>query len=142
LKTKIRTVCGIKQVAELLTQSKLKTMNKMELNQNKLKSALKANSWFLWIIAMFIIVSFTSGIETGMYISGLMISGISLGIIIPVIIGTIFRKYDLKSIYGESIIFTISTILLWIYVPDKKLLAYMLIFSIPLIIIGLLNLRK
>ena len=72
-------------------------MNKKELNQNKLISALKANSWFLWIIPMFIIVSFTSGIETGIYITGLMISGISLGIIIPVIIGTIFRKYDLNS---------------------------------------------
>ena len=114
----------------------------MELNQNKLKSALKANSWFFWIIPVFIIVSFTSEIKTGMYISGLIISGISLGIIIPVIIGAIFKKYDLNNIYPEIIIFVISTILLWIYLPDKNLLAYMLIFSIPLIIIGLLNLRK
>lgn len=114
----------------------------MEFNQNKLKTVLKANSWFLWVIPMFIIVSILKSIEVGIYISLLMISGFSLGAIVPVIIGAIFKKYDLKNIYGEIIIFSISTVLLWIYVPDKKLLAFMIPFSIPLIIIGLLNLRK
>ncbi|PQV44725.1 hypothetical protein CLV33_1184 [Jejuia pallidilutea] len=117
-------------------------MNKVEINRNKLKSVLKTNFWFLWVIPLFIIVSFTNGIETGLYISGIMISGISLGTIIPVTIGALFKKYELKSIYGETIIFVISTTLLWIYIPDKKLLAYMIPFSIPLIIIGFLNLRK
>ena len=87
-------------------------------------------------------MSFTNGIETGLYLSGIMISGISLGTIIPVTIGALFKKYELKSIYGEIIIFVISTTLLWICIPDKKLLAYVIPFSIPLIIIGLLNLRK
>ena len=117
-------------------------MNKTELNQNKLKAVLKANSWFLWVIPMFIIVSFLKGIEVGIYISLIMISGLSLGAIIPVIIGSILKKYDLKNIYGEIIIFAISTIILWVYIPDKKLLAFMIPFSIPIIIIGLLNLRK
>jgi len=126
----------------MLTQLELKTMNKMELNQNKLKTVLKANSWFLWVIPMFIIVSFLKGIEAGIYISLIMISGLSLGAIIPVIIGSLLKIYDLKNIYGEIIIFAISTIILWIYVPDKKLLAFMIPFSIPIIIIGLLNLRK
>jgi hypothetical protein len=87
-------------------------------------------------------VSFTNGVKTGLCISGIMISGISLGTIIPVTFGVLIKKYELKSIYGEIIIFTISTILLWLYIPDKKLLAYMIPFSIPLIIIGLLKMRK
>lgn len=114
----------------------------MEINRNKLKSFLKTNSWFLWVIPLFIIVSFTNGIETGLYISGIMISGISLGAIIPVTIGAILKKYDFKNIYGEIVVFVISTTLLWMYLPDKKLLAFMIPFSIPLIIIGFLNLRK
>jgi len=114
----------------------------MELNQNKLKTVLKANSWFLWVIPMFIIVSFLKGIKVGIYISLIMISGLSLGAIIPIIIGSLLKKYDLKNIYGEIIIFTISTILLWNYVPDKKLLAFIIPFSIPIVIIGLLNLRN
>ena len=117
-------------------------MNKVEIYRNKLKSVLKTNSWVLWVIPLFIIVSFTNGIETGLYISGIMISGISLGAIIPVTIGAILEKYDLIYIYGEIVIFVISTTLLWMYLPDKKLLAFMIPFSIPLIIIGLLNLRK
>ena len=108
----------------------------------KMKSILKSNSGFLWVVPLFIIVSFTNGLETGLYVSGLMISGISLGTIIPVTIGAVFKKYYLKSIYGELIIFMISTALLLFYVPDKKLLALMIPFSIPLIIIGILNLRK
>jgi uncharacterized membrane protein YccC len=91
---------------------------------------------------LFVIVSFTNGIKTGLYVSGLMISEISLGTIILVTIGALFNKYDLKSIYGEITIFVISTTLLWLYIPDKKLLAFMIPFSIPMIIIGLLNLRK
>ncbi len=117
-------------------------MNKMEINRIKLKSVLKANSWFLWVIPLFIIVSFMNGIETGLYLSGLMISGISLGAIIPVTIDAIFKKYNLKIVYVDLMIFVISTTLLWIYIPDKKLLAFIIPFSIPLIIIGLLNLRK
>ncbi|PPK93927.1 hypothetical protein LY01_02149 [Nonlabens xylanidelens] len=117
-------------------------MNKAEINRNKLKSVLKTNSWFLWVIPLFIFVSYMNGMETGLFLSGLMISGISLGMIIPVLIGAIFKKYDLKNVYGEIIIFVISTTFLWIYIPDKKLLAFMIPFSIPLIIIGLLNLRK
>jgi len=117
-------------------------MNKVEINRNKLKSVLKANSWFLWVIPLFIIVSYTKGIKTGLYISGLMISGISLGTIIPVTIGSLLKKYDIKRIYGEILIFVISTTLLWLYIPDKKLLAFMIPFSIPIIIIGLLNLRN
>ena len=117
-------------------------MNKLEIGQNKLKSVLKTNSWFLWVIPLFIIVSFTNGIKAGLFISGIMISGISLGAIIPVTIGALFKKYDLKRIYGEIIIFLISTTLLWIYISDKRLLAFIIPFSIPLIIIGLLNLRK
>ncbi|WP_299253736.1 hypothetical protein [uncultured Lacinutrix sp.] len=117
-------------------------MNKSEISLNKLKSVLKTNSWFLWIIPLFIFVSYKDGIETGLFLSGLIISGISLGIIIPVLIGPIFKKYDLKNVYGEIIFFVISTTLLWIYIPDKKLLAFMIPFSIPLIIIGLLKLRK
>jgi len=127
---------------ELLTQAELIKMNKIEIYRNKLKSVIKTNSWFFWVIPLFIIVSVMNGIETGLYVSGLMISGISLGTIIPVTIGAIFKKYDLKSIYGEIIIFVISTTLLWLYIPDKKLLVFMIPFSIPLIIIGLLNLRK
>ena len=117
-------------------------MNKTDLNQNKLKTVLKANYWFLWVIPMFIIVSFLKGIKVGIYISLIMISGLSLGAIIPVIIGSLLKKYDLKNVYGEIIIFAISSIILWFYIPDKKLLAFMIPFSIPLIIIGLLNLRK
>ena len=117
-------------------------MNKTELNQNKLKAVLKANSWFLWVIPLFIIVSYTNGIESGLYISGIMISGIALGIIIPIIIGAFSRKYELKTIYGEIIIFIISTSFLYFYIPDKRLLVFMIPFSIPMIIIGLLNLRK
>lgn len=114
----------------------------MEINRNKLKSVLKTNYWFLWVIPLFIIVSIMNGIETGLYFSGIMISGLSLGAIIPVTIGAVFKKHDLKSIYGEIMIFVICTTLLWIYIPDKKLLAFMIPFSIPLIIIGLLNLKK
>ena len=117
-------------------------MNKVKFNRNKLKSVLKTNFWFLWVIPLFIIVSFTNGIKTGLHISGLMISGVSLGAIIPVALGALFKKYDLKSIYGEIIIFVISTTLLLIYISDKRLLAFIIPFSIPLIIIGLLNLRK
>ena len=117
-------------------------MNKVEINRNKLKSVLKTNSWFLWVIPLFIIVSFTNGIKTGLYLSGIMISGISLGTIIPVTIGALFKKCELKSIYGEIILFVISTSLLWIYMSDKRLLAFIIPFSIPLIIIGLLSLRK
>ena len=83
-----------------------------------------------------------NGIETGLFLSGLMISGICLGMIIPILIGAIFKKYDLRSVYVDIMIFMISTTLLWIYIPDKKLLAFMIPFSIPLIIIGLLKLRK
>lgn len=108
----------------------------------KMKSILKSSSWFLWVVPLFIIVSFTKGLETGLYVSGLMISGIALGTIIPVTIGAVFKKDDLKSIYGELMIFMISTPLLLFYVPDKKLLELMIPFSIPLIIIGILNLRK
>ena|SRR5690554_5346506 len=117
-------------------------MNKMEISRIKLKSVLKANSWFLWVIPLFIVVYFFNGIETALFVSGLMISGISLGTIVPVTIGAIFKKYDLKNIYGEIIIFVISTAFLWIYIPDKNLLAFMIPFGIPLTIIGLLNLRK
>lgn len=117
-------------------------MNNTEFNQNKLKAVIKANSWFLWVIPMFIIVSFLKGIKVGIYISLIMISGLSLGAIIPVIIGSILKKYNLKNVYGEIVIFAFSTIILWIYLPDKKLFAFMIPFSIPIIIIGLLNLRK
>jgi len=117
-------------------------MNKTESNQNKLKAVLKANSWFLWVIPMFIFVSFLKGIEVGIYIALIMISGLSLGAIIPLIIGSLLKKYDFKNVYGEIIIFAISIFILWIYIPDKKLLAFMIPFSIPIIIIGLLNLRK
>ncbi|PIQ48745.1 MAG: hypothetical protein COW03_09015 [Cytophagales bacterium CG12_big_fil_rev_8_21_14_0_65_40_12] len=117
-------------------------MSRLDINWNKLKSILKSNSWFLWVVPLFIIVSFTNGLETGLIVSGLMISGIALGTIIPVTIGAVFKKYDLKSINGALIIFMISTALLLFYVPDKKLLALMIPFSIPLIIIGMLNLRK
>jgi hypothetical protein len=117
-------------------------MNKIEINRTKPKSVFKTNSWFLWVIPLFIFVSYMNGMETGLFLSGLMISGISLGMIIPVLIGAFFKKYDLKNVCGEIIIFVISTTLLWIYIPDKKLLAFMILFSIPLIIIGLLNLRK
>lgn len=114
----------------------------MEISQIKLKSVLKANSWFLWVIPLFFVVFFFSRIETALLVSGLMISGISLGTIIPVLIGTLFKKSDLKILYGEIIIFMISTALLWIYIPDTNLLAFMIPFGIPLTIIGLLNLRK
>tara|TARA_R110002072_G_scaffold302449_1_gene485430 strand:- start:806 stop:1165 length:360 start_codon:yes stop_codon:yes gene_type:complete len=117
-------------------------MNKVEINRNKLKSVLKTNFWFLWVIPLFLFVSFTNGIEAGLYLSGIIISGISLGIIIPVIIGAIFKKYELKSIYGEITIFVISTTLLWIYIPDKKLIAFIIPFSIALIIVGLMKLRN
>ena len=117
-------------------------MNKVEIYRNKLKSVLKTNSWVLWVIPLFIIVSFTNGIETGLYISGIMISGISLGAIIRITIGAILEKYDLIYIYGKIIIFVISTTLLWMYLHDKKLLTFMIPFSIPLIILGLLDFRK
>ena len=117
-------------------------MNKVEIYRNKLKSVLKTNSWVLWVIPLFIIVSFTNGIETGLYISGIMISGISLGAILRITIGAILEKYDLIYIYGKIIIFVISTTLLWMYLPDKKLLTFMIPFSIPLIILGLLDFRK
>jgi len=116
--------------------------NKIESLSIGLKSILKDNSWFFWIIPLFLIVSYTNGIETGLFISGIMISGLTLGIIIPIIIGALFKKYKIKSIYGEIIIFVISTTLLYFYIPDKKLLFFMIPFSIPMIIIGLLNLRE
>ena len=117
-------------------------MNKVEITRDKLKSVIKTKFWFLWVIPLLLFVSFTNGIETGLYLSGIIISGISLGIIIPVIIGTLIKKDELKSMYGEIIIFVISTTLLWIYIPDKKLIAFIIPFNIALIIIGLLNLRK
>ncbi len=122
--------------------NKKKSIYNNQSNWHKLKFVFKNNSWFLWVIPLFIIVSFTDGIESGLYISGIMISGLELGIIIPVVIGSFLRKYELKTIYGEVIIFLISTSLLYFYIPDKKLLAYMIPFSIPMIIIGLLNLRN
>lgn len=115
---------------------------KSETKLNKIKCNLKNYSWFLWLIPLFLIVSYSSGIETGFFICGLMISGVLLGGIIPVIIGALFKKYDLKIIYGEIVIFIISTILLCSFIPDKKLLLFMIPFSIPLLIIGILELRK
>ena len=117
-------------------------MNKGETNRNKIKSILKTNSWFLYVIPMFLLVSFLNGKKTGLFISGIMISGLSLGTILTVTIGALFGKYKLKSIYGEILIFVISTTILWLYVPDKKLLAFIIPFSIPLIIIGLWNLIR
>jgi len=108
----------------------------------KLKSIPKPFSWLLWIIPLFIIVSYTNGIKTGLYVSGLMISGTLLGAIIPVVIGVFLKRYDLKIIYGEIAIFMISTIILYLIIPDKKLLILMTPFSIPLLIIGFLDLRR
>ena len=108
----------------------------------KLKSIPKPFSWLLWIIPLFIIVSYKNGINTGLYVSGLMISGTLLGAIIPVVIGVFLKRYDLKIIYGEIAIFMISTIILYLIVPDKKLLILMTPFSIPLLIIGFLDLRR
>ncbi len=103
---------------------------------------MKNYSWFLWLIPLFAIVSYNNGIYTGLYICVLMVSGILLGAIIPVLIGVLFKKYDFKIIYVEITIFMISTILLYLFIPDKKLLLFMFPFSIPLLIIGILDLRK
>ncbi|KUO69140.1 MAG: hypothetical protein APF83_12305 [Lutibacter sp. BRH_c52] len=130
------------EFTQTLKTKKIMHKNKIESLSIGLKSILKDNSWFFWIIPLFLIVSYTNGIETGLFISGIMISGLTLGIIIPIIIGALFKKYKIKSIYGEIIIFVISTTLLYFYIPDKKLLFFMIPFSIPMIIIGLLNLRE
>jgi hypothetical protein len=107
---------------------------------NRIKSSLKSYSYFLWFIPLFIIVSFTKGIDIGFFLTGIMISGILLGEIISVVLGTIFKKYNLRIIYGEIIIFTISTFLLYLFLPDKKLLLFMIPFCIPSTIIEIRNL--
>lgn len=100
----------------------LKRMNTVQINRIKLKSILDTYAWILYIIPLFIIVSFLHGIKTGLILSGIIISGISLGVILPVAIATLFKKSDLQNIYGEIVIFMISTTLLSIHIPDKKLL--------------------
>jgi ABC-type transport system involved in cytochrome c biogenesis permease component len=78
-------------------------MNKKrnETKLDKIQNKLKNYSWFVRTIPFFLIVSYYSGIKSGLIISGLLISGVLLGAIIPVIIGAIFKKYNLKIIYGE-----------------------------------------
>ena len=125
-----------------MEQKKLMNINKIEPFWIRLKAIWKKISWFVWLIPLFLIVSYTNGIAMGLFITGIMISGLSLGMIFPTIIGAFLRKYELKTIYGEIIIFVISTTLLYFYIPDKKLLFFMIPFSIPMIIIGLLNLRE
>lgn len=108
----------------------------------KINSKLTRNFWFLYILPLFIIVSFTDGLYVSLILSGLMISGFSIGIIIPVIIGVIIGKFELKTIYTDVILFIISTTLLYINIQDKNLLAYIVPFSFPMIIIGIIALRK
>jgi len=119
-------------------------MNKKrnETKLDKIQNKLKNYSWFVWTIPFFLIVSYYSGIKSGLIISGLLISGVLLGAIIPVIIGAIFKKYNLKIIYGEITIFIISTLLIYSFIPNKKLLLFMFPFAIPTLIVGILDLRR
>ena len=113
-----------------------------ESKVNKIKSNLKSYSWLLWVIPLLIIASFTNGIDSGLFLSGIIISGATLGAIIQVSLGAVFKKDNLKIIYGEIIIFIICTILLYLFVPDKKLLIFIIPFSIPSIIIGIRGMLK
>ncbi len=117
-------------------------MNNIKTFLIKLKSISKNHSWLTWLILLFILITYTKGLKTSLISSGIMISGFSLGIIIPTIIGVFFKKYEIKSIYWEIILFSTSTTILYLYVPDKKLLLFMFPLSIPTIIMGLLNLKE
>tara|TARA_B100000767_G_C19477028_1_gene414572 strand:+ start:159 stop:590 length:432 start_codon:yes stop_codon:yes gene_type:complete len=140
---KIKIENGILQVAEFLNRN-LRNMNKKtdKIRPNKIKNKLKNYSWLVWTIPFFFIVSYYSGIKSGLMISGLLICGVLLGAIIPVIIGSIFKKYNLKIIYGEIAIFIISTLLLYSFIPNKKLLLFMFPFAVPTLIVGILDLRR
>ena len=74
---------------------------------NKIKSNLKSYSWLLWVIPLLIIASFTNGINSGLVLSGIITSGVTLGAIIQVSLGAVFKKYNTKIIYREIIIFII-----------------------------------
>ena len=78
-----------------MNKKKRKNKRKNVTILDRTKSTLIPYSYFLWFIPLFIIVSFTNGIDTGLFISGILISGILLGQIILVILGAVFKKYDL-----------------------------------------------
>ncbi len=122
----------------------LQNMNKKrnETKLDKIQGILKNYSWSVWAILFFLIVSYYNGIKSGLIISGLLISGTLLGVIIPVIIGVIFKKYNLKIVYREIIFFIITTLLVYSFIHNKKLLLLMFPFAIPTLIVGILDLRR
>ncbi len=108
----------------------------------KIKAFSENHSLIFWLVILFLLVTFSKGIEVGLKFIGLMISGFSLGKLIPMTFGIFFKKVEFKLMLKEMIIFTVSSTMLYIYLDNKKLLALMIPFSIPLLIIGFLNLKR
>ncbi len=108
----------------------------------KIKAFSENHSSIFWLIILFLLVTLSKGIEVGIIFIGLMISGFSLGKLIPMTFGIFINNIEFKLMLKELIIFTVSSTMLYIYLDNTKLLALMIPFSIPLLIIGFLNLKR
>ena len=114
-------------------------MNKMFRNT---KDFLLKNTWVFWLIVFLIIVSFSYSLRTGFLVTGLLIIGMLIGYIIPIGILVIQKRTELKSFLLPLSLLIAITLTFYILLDNKAILLYVIPFSIPSLVSGLLSLRK
>ncbi|GAB1451971.1 hypothetical protein MASR2M47_20270 [Draconibacterium sp.] len=127
----------IKEYANKLLKDK--TVNPV---LQKLKTIALNYTWIIWLIAFLLLISFTSGFETGFFVTGLFAAGCLLGYLIPMLINVLLKRVKLVSIWKELFLFVLLVVILYFSTENKGFLAFIVPFSIPVLAGGLLSLKK
>jgi hypothetical protein len=109
---------------------------------SKLKNLLLENSWILWLVILLLLIGFESGFKTGFIFIGLFGAGSLLGYLVTMIINVMLRRARLISILKELALFIAILIVLYYSVDNKRIMALIIPLGLPILIGGLLTLRR
>lgn len=108
----------------------------------KTKKLIANNGWLFWAVILIALIGSDHGFTTGFLITGLLLSGALFGYLVLMIVNVLSGTRELSYIYRELVIFIILTSFLFYSLDNKLELIYMFPISLPIILTGLIVMKK